>query len=78
MANQTVGGAQYIVKAYAKPDLLYYLKRYYHRKLRAEQILSTLLAYLALMLSSTLSPLGLSTSSGDIWTKSLSLVCLIF
>lgn len=27
MANQTVGGVQYIVHAYAKPDLLNYLER---------------------------------------------------
>ena len=75
MANQTVGGAQYIVKAYAKPDLLYYLKSCYHGRLRAKERLFTLLAYFALMLSSILSPLGLSASSGHIWTKSLSVLC---
>ena len=51
----------------AKPDLLDYLERCQHGNCEGKpKSVYTLLAYLALMQSSILSPLGFSTSSEDI------------
>ena len=77
MANKTVGRFENVVNADAQSNLLNHLEKCECTILwrRLSACLLTLLAYLALMLSSMLSALGFWKSSGEIWTRSAIVVC---